>query len=105
MTRSRKPALGRATALYGLIAEPAPEGAPQPTMSMADALAIAVLQAEARNPIDYAYIHALKAASVRLDHAVTDGLARALGHMLDDAPDCVAADAARTALNAYRGTT
>lgn len=107
MTRTRKP---RATALYDLIAEPAPEGAPPATMSMADALAIAVKHAEAADPINYAYIHALKAAAVRLDHAVTDGLARALDGLVssvvkEDTYDLDAIVDAQNALNLYRGTT
>lgn len=87
----------------GLIAQPAPEGAPPATMSMADALDIAIRQAEAADPINYAYIHALRAVSVRVDHTRTDDLARALETLLTAEPGTGAADAARRVLSEYRG--
>lgn len=108
---------GRATGLYGLIAKPAPVGAPPATMSMSDALSVAIANAEASDPINYPYIHALRAAALRLDHTVTDALARTLETLLaasagydscsagqQDEFDA-AVEAAQTALNTYRGIT
>ncbi len=91
----------RSKGLYGLIPDPAPKAV---AMSLSEAVTRAAKHAEAMDPIDYDYLHALRAAALRLDHTRTDLLADALERLLSAEPGTGAADAARKALSNYRGT-